>query len=145
MYYDREAYESGEIDFKKLLDDKNTGVGITMCLASIQALCHGLSFISGWWTGVDHTNLYVRATKLALVHSEISEALEGARKDLNDDHLPNRKMEEVELADAIIRIFDYAETQGYNIGEAMLEKLRYNQSRADHKPENRQETGGKKI
>jgi hypothetical protein len=29
---------------------------------------------------------------LALIHSEISEALEGERKDLMDDKLPHRKM-----------------------------------------------------
>ena len=30
------------------------------------------------------------------------------RKDLKDDHLPERSMEEVELADTVIRIMDYA-------------------------------------
>ena len=48
------------------------------------------------------------ASKLALVHSEVSEALEGMRKDLKDDHLPHREMVEVELADTIIRILDLA-------------------------------------
>ena len=42
----------------------------------------------------------------ALIHSEASEALEGLRKDLMDDHLPHRKMAEVELADAVIRLLD---------------------------------------
>ena len=41
---------------------------------------------------------------LCLIHSEISEAMEGARKDLMDTHLTHRSMMEVELADAIIRI-----------------------------------------
>ena len=34
--------------------------------------------------------------------------MEGARKDLMDTHLKHRSMMEVELADAIIRIFDLA-------------------------------------
>src|SRR4051812_7282747 len=38
-------------------------------------------------------------TRIALCHSELSEALEGHRKNLMDDHLPHRKMAEVELAD----------------------------------------------
>ena len=48
-----------------------------------------------------------------LVVSEISEAMEGERKDLMDDHLTHRKMGEVEMADAAIRLFDYA--GGYKI------------------------------
>lgn len=45
---------------------------------------------------------------LMLVITELAEACEGARKDLMDDHLPHRKMEEVEMADAMIRLLDYA-------------------------------------
>lgn len=45
---------------------------------------------------------------LMLVVSEIAECMEGERKNLMDDHLPHRRMAEVELADAIIRIMDIA-------------------------------------
>ncbi len=45
---------------------------------------------------------------LSLVISEISECLEGERKDLMDDKLPHRKMAEVEMADCAIRLFDFA-------------------------------------
>lgn len=145
MKYDKEGYESGDVDFKQHIEDENVRAGIVSTMAGIQGLCHGLAHQSGWWKGVDETNVYVRSTKLALCHSELSEALEGMRKNLMDDHLPSRKMEEVELADTIIRIFDYAETQGYDIGSAMVEKLVYNQQRADHKLENRLKSGGKKV
>lgn len=40
--------------------------------------------------------------------SEVAEAMEGERKNLMDNHLPHRRMAEVELADVIIRIMDYA-------------------------------------
>jgi hypothetical protein len=43
---------------------------------------------------------------LMLVVSEIAECMEGERKDLMDTHLTHRKMAEVELADAVIRIAD---------------------------------------
>lgn len=45
---------------------------------------------------------------LALAISEVCEALEGERKNLMDDHLPHRKMVEVEMADAYIRLLDFA-------------------------------------
>lgn len=82
---------------------------------------------------------------LALIHSEISEALEGLRKGLKDDHLIDREMVEVELADTLIRIFDYAGAMGYDLGGALIEKLEYNATRADHKRENRAKDGGKSF
>ena len=82
---------------------------------------------------------------LCLVHSEISEAMEGARKNLQDDKLPHRKMIEVELADALIRIFDIAGAYKLDLGGAIAEKRSYNASRADHKVENRLKDNGKKF
>lgn len=175
----------------------------------------------GWW---DDPNRNVLET-LQLVSTEIAEATEGERKDLMDDHLPHRKMGEVELADALIRMLDIggrcgwtvdhrraeevqsaitgavdhgtpvaalhlmlncvlcnmveeckvveslfafdsfagekglrvlysqfslavaavAETQGYDIESAMIEKLEYNRHREDHKRENRAKGNGKKF
>ncbi|QJC44165.1 hypothetical protein [Pseudomonas phage PaGz-1] len=82
---------------------------------------------------------------LMLVTTEIAEAAEGVRKDLMDDHLPERKMEEVELADAIIRIMDYANVRGLDVAGAIIEKIEYNMTRADHKREARLAEGGKKV
>ncbi len=69
--------------------------------------------------------------------------MEGHRKSLKDDHLPHRDMAEVELADAVIRIFDLAGAMNYDMGGAIAEKLAYNAQRADHKPEVRAAAGGK--
>ena len=85
------------------------------------------------------------AKLINLVHGEVSEAVEGRRKNLMDDHLPHRKMEEVELADAFIRICDIAFLYGYDLMGAAEEKLAYNKSRKDHKLENRLLEGGKKF
>lgn len=81
---------------------------------------------------------------LCLIHSEISECMEGERKGLMDDKLPHRKMAEVELADALIRIFDYAGAYGYDLDGAVAEKRAFNATRADHKAEARLAAGGKK-
>lgn len=45
---------------------------------------------------------------LMLMVSEVAEAMEGERKNLMDDKLPHRRMAEVELADVLIRLYDYA-------------------------------------
>jgi len=82
---------------------------------------------------------------IALMHSELSEALEGERKDLMDDHLPHRRMAEVELADAIIRILDYSGEFGYDLQGAFDEKMAYNAMRLDHTHEARVLSGGKKF
>lgn len=64
----------------------------------------------GWW---DNPNRCLFEC-LQLVSTEVAEATEGARKNLMDDHLPHRKMEEVELADALIRLLDLGGSQGWN-------------------------------
>lgn len=98
-----------------------------------------------WWEDINTGQPIKRnvGEMLCLVHSEISEALEGHRKSLRDDKLPLRPMIEVELADAIIRIFDISAGLGLDIGGAYVEKMAYNAQRADHKPENRKQPGGK--
>ena len=92
--------------------------------------CHQRSRADGWWNTQELSNI---GTKLCLIHSEISEAMEGYRRDLMDDHLPNRKMVEVELADAMIRIGDLAAALNLDLGGAIAAKMEYNANRADHK------------
>lgn len=82
---------------------------------------------------------------LALVHSEISEALEAYRKNLKDDKLTHREGIEVELADAVIRIFDMAGGMGMDLGGALVEKLEYNRKREDHTDKARLAENGKKF
>jgi len=98
-----------------------------------------------WWHDKDGNRLERnKGELLCLIHSEISEAMEGERKDLMDDHLPHRKMAEVELADALIRILDYASGFGYDLDGAVCDKLAYNAKRTDHTYEDREKENGKK-
>lgn len=71
----------------------------------------------------------IEGQMLALTHSELSEGLEGIRKDLQDDHLPQFKMIECEFADALIRIFDHCEYYDYDLAEALTAKMEYNAKR----------------
>lgn len=120
-------------------------------LTHLQQIIYSGNVEAGWWkniaTGVAHPkgDVTLQLSKLALVHSEVSEAVEGVRKGLMDDHLKERPMAEVELADAIIRAFDLAGHEGWDLGGAIVEKLYYNAKRADHKIENRLAEGGKKA
>lgn len=82
---------------------------------------------------------------LMLTVSELSEAMEGHRKNLMDDKLPHRKMFEVELADAIIRIFDIAGGLGLDLGGAFVEKMAFNAVRKDHTLKARMGENGKKY
>ena len=100
-----------------------------------------------WWHDIN-TGEPIQRNKgelLALIHSEVSEALEGERKNLMDDKLPHRRMAEVELADAVIRILDYCGGFGYDLQGAVMEKLDYNKTRQDHSVEHRRSENGKKF
>lgn len=112
---------------------------------ALTMLCHGLAFNAGWWNDPKTGEPLERneGEMIALMHSELSEALEGIRKNTMDSHLPHRKSVEVELADTIIRICDFAGKKHLDLAGAIIEKLAYNQQRADHKPEARAGANGK--
>lgn len=117
--------------------------GISMA----QKMCHQRSVAGGWWHDLETGEPLERnkGELLMLMVSEISECMEGVRKGLMDDKLPHRLMEEVELADTLIRIFDYADAYGLDLGQTLLEKSDYNDEREDHKPEHRRGKHGKKF
>lgn len=122
-------------------------------LLEIQCLCHKASKDAGWWNEAyllfADLDLYEKflphiiTTKICLIHSELSEGMEGFRKNLKDSHLSHRSSLEVELADAVIRILYLAGFFNFDLEETILEKLEYNRNRSDHKIENRAAPGGK--
>jgi NTP pyrophosphatase (non-canonical NTP hydrolase) len=67
--------------------------------------------------------------KIALIHSELSEALEADRKDLPSDHIDGFSGVEEELADVMIRVLDFAGHFDLRLAEAFAAKVLYNLSR----------------
>ena len=100
-------------------------------LVALIERAYGNSEAHGFWEGTPRPDIpaETRASKIALMHSELSEMLEGVRKPGQDSHCPEYTSEEVELADLFIRGADYAGARKLRLVDAILAKMKFNESR----------------
>lgn len=95
-------------------------------LENVQRAVHQNSRDKGFWDGAENSSV---PTKLALIHSEVSEALEAYRIGNPDSKKIAHSMIGEEMADVVIRVMDLCEHLKIDLGRAILDKANYNAER----------------
>lgn len=128
--YKKQAPTNKENDTMTSVDENTDPktIAIIVIFRELCTKCNKIAKEHGWW---DEYNSF--GDIIALIHSELSEALEeyrkvGARSDIRYENGKPVGVA-IELADVVIRIFDYCGQYGIDLGAAIIEKMAYNETR----------------
>lgn len=104
-------------------------------LEFLQKQCHKIAKEKGFWDdwsitlepnktvyGITDLKYRNNGELIALMHSELSEALEAIRHD-------DWKNVGEEMADTVIRILDFCEARGINLSKEIVKKMKINRKR----------------
>lgn len=125
-------YQRGKI--MKLSDvlDQFDAEDVELGINSLTRACHMITVDKGFWDGeIIEGQKRNDGEMIALMHSELSELLEAVRdkEPKQDRHCPEFLNRDIELADLLIRAFDYAQSRGINLGGAIIAKMAVNAAR----------------
>ena len=94
--------------------------------SGMMATVKAVNEANGWWDDGERN----KAELLMLAVCELAEAVEALRHgNPQSEHLPQYTGEAEELADAIIRLMDYASRYVPDLGEVITAKVEYNRGR----------------
>lgn len=113
------------VDMKELEELTPMQADFITAFNDYQKYAHLCATERGWWDEERNDGECI-----ALMHSELSEALEGMRYgNPESQKLPGVSSVEEELADVVIRIMDYSQAAGLNIADAIVTKVEFNKNR----------------